>query len=148
MQAMGHSILIVNGRHAPFEDIDLLVVASLAVAAMKEQERLFPVAAAWDAAIHDHAPGVVDLPLQPFVGDPDARTALVTVLAGLERELCELGVAVPIVSLRARCKIPGVSFEAPYPTQPLVAAALRLRDLIESAQAPGDPEVAGSDPEG
>ena len=129
---LGHSILIIDGRHATFKDSDLLVVSCLAVEAMWERERLGHVAAAWQAAIEGRAPGAVCLPLEPYVHDTATRQELLCVLADVEVDLRSMGASVPMTRLNAMCSIPGMWFDAPYPTSLLLAAVGRLRELIAS----------------
>jgi hypothetical protein len=127
---MGASILTVNNISAAFKDSDLLLVLRMAANTMREQDLLPDVLEAWDES---RGPGVIELPLQQVVGQPDTCEQVLSVLLSVESAVQEFGGGVPYTYLEEECEIPDLTFTGPCPTQPLLLVLHRLRALL----APG-----------
>lgn len=135
---MAKSIQTVNGHHATFNDLDLLLVIRMLLSSMTEgdKKKLTPTVEVWENAIAMHAPGVIDLRVQEWANDEEARIPLITLFANLESSLGDWGDEIPLVHLKEDCRIPGVVFEGPYPTRHLAGAACQLRQLLAHGRQP------------
>ncbi len=128
---MGTSYVTIDGRSEAFNDTDLLVLLRLTTYSMRNQELLPEIAEAWEGAIQGHGPGVVNVPMDRLAGQSTEREQLSALLSGLQAEVQGFGGTVPVAYLRERCDLPGIRFDAPYPTKLLVAAIKRLRGLVD-----------------
>ena len=129
---MGTSYVSFQDRCEAFNDSDLLMVLRLASNSMGQRGVLAELANAWEEAIRNHAPGVVDVPLGNLAEQSTERGQLAALLLELETEVSNFGDFVPLPYLREHCNMRGIRYLAGYPTSRIVAAIKRLRDLLEA----------------
>lgn len=130
---MTHSIQVVGGKAAIFDDFDLLVLTGLMTSELRvhagQYAALQTYADLWDECRTLYGPGVIDLQLDQAVVNADTRRQLDLLLKAVQQNLKQYGDAIPAERLNADWPVAGVQFSN-YSVALLESAIVKLRGII------------------